>query len=257
MSEENEYVAVWENVWAHGGNQPIDVLQDRGTIECYRQIRRFVPPEPQLMLEAGCGTGRFCNLLGRDFPQSKIIGVDLSASALATARLGQAALGCENVSFQTASLFALPFPDGHFDFVFNEGVIQIFNPEGPLTDQTAVREMVRVTCRGGTVLVSVVNWACLPHTFYKWRLRRGPVRYEFGYEKSYRPGELRKLFHAAGLRDVRFAGFYPAYGFYRLSRRVRYGGRMLHALGSVMDRLDGPWLSRNFGFEVMAIGTKV
>ena len=256
MSEEDQYVAVWENVWAHSTYQPTAVLEDRGTVEGYRQFRSFVPPQARLILEAGCGTGRFCNLLGRDLPHCKVIGIDLSASALATARNGKEVMRCENVSFQTASLFALPFPDNHFDFVFNEGVIQLFPPEGTLTDRDAIREMVRVTRPGGAVLVSVVNWACFPHTFYKWRLRHGRVHYEYGYEKSYRPGELRRLFHAAGLRHVQFAGFYPAYGFYRLSGRLRHGRRTMRALGALVDRLDCPWLSRIFGFEIIAVGTK-
>lgn len=244
---------LWQSVWADPAHSPHLVLQDRFTVEAYRQFRQFVGADDKLILEAGCGTGRFCVLFGQEFPDSRVIGVDVAANSVANAQTLATALGRGNVSFQPASVFSLPYPTNTFDVTFNQGVVALFDPAGAAD---AVGEMVRVTKPGGTVFVSVANWMCFPHTLYKWRLARKRIRYEYGYEKSYTRRELGALLRAGGLQDIRFTGFYPAYGFYRLSRRIQRFARTVSALGAIVDRLNGPWLSRAFGFELVATGTK-
>lgn len=244
---------LWQSVWANPVQSPHAILRDRFTIEAYRQFRRFFCAQDKLILEAGCGSGRFCVLLGQEFPDSTVIGVDVAANSIANAQQLAEALGRGNVSFEPASVFSLPYPYNTFDVVFNQGVVALFDPTGAAN---AIREMVRVTKPGGTVFVSVPNWMCFPHTLYKWRLERKRIRYEYGYEKSYTRRELGALLRAGGLRNIRFSGFYPAYGFYRLSRRIRRFARTVSVLGAMVDRLGETRFSRVFGFEVVAAGTK-
>lgn len=258
MSEEqSNIVHLWDAHWTTAACDVTSILQDRFTVEAYRRLSAFVTRSDPVVLEAGCGTGRFSVLLARQFPRSRVIGIDVSAEAVARAQKLSVALECKNVCFQRASLFALPFPDNYFDFVFNEGVLMLFSLESALTYHDAIREMVRVAKPGGKVLVSVANWNCFPHTFYKWYLQLRSRRYEYGYEKSFKHSELSQLLTEHGLKDLEFSGFYPSYGFYRLQRSDSGLFKwVFRALGRVVDRLDYPWLSGTFGFQIMAAGTK-
>ncbi len=256
MTEKSDVQHVWEQVWQHSGRDASAYLGDRFTTEAYPALREFIAPHAQSILEAGCGTGRFCCLFARDFPDSTIHGVDVSPSALEVARgLGQA-LRLSNVSFREASLFALPFPDNHFDCVFNEGVVQLFTPAGPPSQADALREMTRVTKPGGKVVISVINWSNWPHTFYKAVKNTLGGGYEYGYEHSFSRGELRRLLHAAGLRRIEFTGFYPSYGFHRWADQTRWGRPVSRRLGRMVDTIRAEWVRRHLGFETVACGTK-
>ena len=256
-SMEQSIERIWDRHWASSAGGITSPLRDRFTIDAFRAISGFVNGRDTSILEAGCGTGRFCALFASTMPQCAVTGIDISPSALDIARQLKSALRCENLTFQQADLFKLPFPDGQFDFVFNEGVVQVFSCENDRSYANALREMTRVTKAGGKVLVSVVNWHCYPHTVYKWLLKRRKVSYEYGYEKSFTGNELVRLFHEHGLRNVEFSGYYPSYGFHRLGNRL--GGissTLFHAVGALIDRFDRGWISRHFGFEIIVKGEK-
>lgn len=249
---------LWQAVWSDPVHAQSAIAPDRYAIEAYRRMRPFFGAgnHARQILEVGCGTGRFCRMLAEEFPTSTILGVDVAEKSVALARNAAAGATHANVSFARASAFSLPFAENAFDVVFSQGVISLFDRATDSSDFAAVREMVRVTRRGGGVLLSVVNWRCWPHTFYKWRLKRKGLPYEYGYEKSYTRRELAALLHLGGLVDLQFAGFFPSYGFHRLSNRVRHFSRALRLMGRLVDRFDGPRLSAAFGFEVVAFGRK-
>ena len=258
MTDELSQIAdLWNSQWTAAPADVAPILGDRFTAEAYRQIAAAVPCHDATVLEAGCGTGRFSALLGSAHPNAEVVGIDVSVAALKTATRIATTLGCRNVRFREASIFELPFPDDSFDYVFNEGVIPLFSERSSHTHEDAVREMCRVAKPGGVVLVSVANWYCLPHTAYKWCVNTLGRGYELGYEKSFRHEELRKLLRANGLHDIRFSGFYPSYGLYRLSRKPLGSLRpVLHRLGTIVDRIERPWLSRRFGFQLVATARK-
>jgi len=257
MIEEDQKIrSLWQTIWSAPAQAHVAAAPDRYAIEAFRQMRPFfgVDRQPRI-LEVGCGTGRFCRMLAEEFPTGAIRGVDVSENSIALAR-DAAASKHGNLSFARASAFTLPFADNTFDVVFSQGVISLFERSSERSDFTAVREMTRVAKPGGLVLVSVPNWLCLPHTFYKWRLQRNGVSYEYGYEKSYTRRELAALLGICGLTDLRFSGFFPSYGFHRLSERCPRFSRPLRVLSRLVDRCDGPWMSRVFGFEQIAVGVK-
>jgi SAM-dependent methyltransferase len=55
-------------------------------------------------LDAGCGHGRAVLLMAREFPRSRFVGRDLSATAIEAARAAAAAAGLDNASFEVADL---------------------------------------------------------------------------------------------------------------------------------------------------------
>jgi SAM-dependent methyltransferase len=84
-------------------------------------MRPFDPQELEgaLVLDAGCGNGRFSRACAAYGPR-QVVGIDLSKSVLA-ARANTADLS--NVSVAQGSIFDLPFPPSSFDHVFCIGVI--------------------------------------------------------------------------------------------------------------------------------------
>ncbi len=72
----------------------------------------------RLVLDAGCGGGRYARLLGEH--GTRVIGVDLSAAVEAASRL---CADLPNVQILQADLLNLPLADARFDVAFSIGVL--------------------------------------------------------------------------------------------------------------------------------------
>jgi SAM-dependent methyltransferase len=72
----------------------------------------------RLVLDAGCGGGRYARLLGRH--GAKVVGVDLSDAVEKAATL---CAGFPDVAIVQADLLDLPLAEGAFDVVFSIGVL--------------------------------------------------------------------------------------------------------------------------------------
>jgi SAM-dependent methyltransferase len=96
-------------------------------------------------LDAGCGDGRYLAALASDLPE-RVAGVDISERILETARTRTSA------ELKQANLESLPFGDGEFDVVLCSQVI-----EHVLDAPAAVRELARVLCSGGCLILSTDN----------------------------------------------------------------------------------------------------
>lgn len=75
-------------------------------------------PAGSLVLEAGCGIGAQTVILARNSPQARFTSIDISGESLAHAESRIRRAGIDNVAFQEADIFALPFPREAFDHVF-------------------------------------------------------------------------------------------------------------------------------------------
>lgn len=73
-------------------------------------IRLGLRPDPRVVVDVGTGTGAVSLLAARQWPGATVIGVDISARAVACARRNAARLGTPNVRFLRGSLLA-PLPD--------------------------------------------------------------------------------------------------------------------------------------------------
>ena len=247
---------IWDKHWEKMVSKKEDIreeLKSRFVTREYPHIKSFIDSEnDKLILEVGSGTGRFCCLLAQDFPHCRVMGIDVSQHALSIANYLKESLRLSNCFFEKGDMFSLPYPDEHFDVVFSDGVIEHFPLESKLNYKVALKEMIRVTKRGGKVIVAVPNWFCLPHTIYKWLLKRLGKSYPCGYEKSFKHKELINLFKEFKLTDLRLVGFYPAHGLFRLAGY----SKIFTLCGQLVDKLDTSQTSKIFGFEIIVKGNK-
>jgi SAM-dependent methyltransferase len=99
------------------------------------------------VLDVGCGAGEVCvELAARVGATGRVAGIDPSEAMIAAARRAANASSLP-IELEVASIYALPFPDGAFDAVRAERVLQhLDDPEAGL------KEMLRVTRIGGRVM---------------------------------------------------------------------------------------------------------
>jgi len=124
-----------------------------------------------------------------------------------------------------------------------------------------LREMIRVTKKSGKIIIAVPNWYNFPHTLYKWTLNKLGKRFIYGYEKSFKHLELKKLFSDLGLEEIEVSGFYPSHGFYRLSgkkiRKIYYFlDKFTDILLKYPDKITNNYFTKRFGFEIVTKGVK-
>lgn len=201
-----------------------------------------------LVLDVGCGTGRFTTALLRQMPDLVAVGVDHSAGML---RLAPSDGG--SPSFVQGSAGGLPFPDGAFDAAFCFGVLHHAVGEGPGAAQAVVAEMARVVRPGGRVLVVEPNsWN--PYFFattWLWHdLQRRVAGYpRVAHERPLSKAYLRRALAQAGLRLERVGTAAPIEAFAaEASALGRWPARAAQWLFS------GPL--RPFGTHVLAVGVK-
>lgn len=71
-----------------------------------------------LILEAGCGVGAQTQTVAPQNPHSKFICIDISEQSVLEAKSLTNSMGIQNVEFQVANIFDLPFEDEQFDHIF-------------------------------------------------------------------------------------------------------------------------------------------
>jgi ubiquinone/menaquinone biosynthesis C-methylase UbiE len=105
-------------------------------------------PDGCLVLEAGCGVGAQTTTLAAASPGASFISIDISEDSLAQANQQVKAMGLQNVTFQRADIFSLPFAPASFDHVFVCFVLEhLPHPEKALTQLRLVLK------RGGSMTV--------------------------------------------------------------------------------------------------------
>src|SRR4029453_4517992 len=113
-----------------GSERPYRVDAERNRAVFARrtgQVAAFLAPHlrPGMrLLDCGGGPGSITVDLGQAIAPGEAIGIDLREDALAQGRTLARKRGIANVTFQTASVYQLPYPGGSFDAVFACAVLQ-------------------------------------------------------------------------------------------------------------------------------------
>jgi len=114
------YTTSFSFEWNRHRKTQLDHAISRESEDTFRAKTGLSPEDVRgrLVLDAGCGMGRFADIVSRW--GGRVVGIDLSlAVEAAHANLG----GRENVRILQADLFHLPFRSGAFDIVYSLGVL--------------------------------------------------------------------------------------------------------------------------------------
>jgi len=141
------YTTSFSFEWNRHKKTQLDDAASRESEETFRAKTGLTPEEVagRLVLDVGCGMGRFADVVSRW--GGRAVGIDLSlAVEAAHANLG----GRENVRILQADLFRLPFRHGSFDIVYSLGVLH----HTPSCER-AFRQLVPFVRPGGRLCVWV------------------------------------------------------------------------------------------------------
>jgi ubiquinone/menaquinone biosynthesis C-methylase UbiE len=169
------------------------------------EVAAFLTPHLKAgmrLIDCGCGPGSITVDLAQAIAPGEAIGVDLREDALALGRALARERGIANVTFETASIYQLPYPDASFDAAFACSVLQ--HLAAPLA---ALKEIRRLLKPGGVIgLVdgsSPISFRYPPNPLLdKWdRLRSLEREYTTGRQSA--ALALRALLHEAGFTRTR------------------------------------------------------
>jgi SAM-dependent methyltransferase len=155
---EREFIFPTGRAWAEDLDYPHELANvPDAAVESFAgvanpwQLGRLAPGERVLDLGSGAGTDSLvaAQMVGTE---GSVSGVDMTPEMLAKARSAAAQMGARNVEFVEAEAERLPFPDGQFDVVVSNGVIDL------IPDKDAVfAELFRVLVPGGRIQIADVT----------------------------------------------------------------------------------------------------
>jgi SAM-dependent methyltransferase len=146
--EEESYTESFGLQWKTFSREQLDNDRLHDSERRFRQETGFFPEHiaGKTVLDAGCGMGRFLDVVSRD-GAALAVGVDLSSAVdAAAANLSDR----DNALIIKGDIFRLPFRRGSFDAVFSIGVLH----HTPSTEQ-AFRALVPMVKPGGEIAISV------------------------------------------------------------------------------------------------------
>jgi ubiquinone/menaquinone biosynthesis C-methylase UbiE len=146
------------------------------------------------MLEAGCGSGVMSSYLA---DRNEVTVMDLSWDALKSARknfIRNKTTG----QFVHCDILSMPFPDGSFDVVWNQGVIEHFRDPVP-----AMKEMMRITKHGGHAVIFIpVFFSPLQLVYLFCKSFHLMSFWPFDRQYFFTPKAFKRFMETAGYKNV-------------------------------------------------------
>ena len=118
---------------------------------------------PEMILDAGCGTGYCTRILNKQFSKAKTIGVDLAPGMIEQAKKQNGFFS--KIEYQVADLEQLPFADNSFDLVFSNLTVQWL-----IESKNLFLELNRVLKPGGLLIFSTLGPDTLIELKESWKL---------------------------------------------------------------------------------------
>ncbi len=132
-----------------------------GKIEIPLTRRALAARPTDLLLEAGCGTGRMTRILSASVRE--MVAMDFSFESLRVNRDKLLAADISNVHLVQADLCRLPLADGAYDRIVSSQVLE--HVPGPDARAAAVAGLARVMRPGGTLALSAYKHSLLTRCF--------------------------------------------------------------------------------------------
>ncbi len=174
------------------GDLPEDVLTSLG---CGNPTAIAGLREGEAVLDLGSGGGLDCFLAAKKVgPSGRVVGLDMSADMIQLARRNARSVGAENVQFRLGEMEEMPFPDGSFDVIISNCVINL-SPD----KDAVLRECYRVLKTGGRLRVSDIVWTREPSEKERGDLASWAACVAGALTEADYVAKLR----AAGFREVR------------------------------------------------------
>ncbi|MGE3858169.1 MAG: methyltransferase domain-containing protein [Dehalococcoidia bacterium] len=156
MTNEQPPAGAPVDTYTHGHHASVVSRHARRTAE--REAAYLLPRlRPGMrLLDVGCGPGTISTGLARAVAPGEVVGIDVSADVIESARAHAAEVGVTNARFEAASVYALPYEVASFDVAHAHQVLQhLAAPVDALT------EMRRVLRPGGLVAVRDADYATM------------------------------------------------------------------------------------------------
>jgi len=137
------------NKYVHGYSQE-EAIRLNDQADSLAELLHYdsIWPEGSHILEAGCGIGSQIKTIAPQNKQANFRSIDISSASIQQAKQLVKTLGIDNVSFQQADIFNLPFEEAYFDHIF-----VCFVLEHLPKPTKALRHLKRVLKPGGTITV--------------------------------------------------------------------------------------------------------
>ena len=159
VEPEQDFIFPTGRAWAADLAYPRDLLDrvPNGAAESFAGVANpfalgsLAAGERVLDVGSGAGTDSLvaAQMVG---PEGRVAGIDMTQEMLAKAKAAASEMGMENVKFLEGEGESLPFPDGSFDVVISNGVIDL------VPDKDAVySEIYRVLAPGGRIQIADVT----------------------------------------------------------------------------------------------------
>jgi len=163
---------VWDRIWSKGVELSWDDLSEQIYQCLLQECEEF---NEKTVIEAGSGTGRILLRLAAE--GAKVILVDYSEIAINNAKklfLDKK----QSANFVLADIINMPLNDEVADLTWNAGVLEHFS----FSEQVkALKEMRRVTKKGGLIISLNPNACCLPYRIGKHAAEQN-AKWPYGVE---------------------------------------------------------------------------
>ncbi|MFW5713514.1 MAG: class I SAM-dependent methyltransferase [Brevefilum sp.] len=196
--------AIWDKLASRYDNNVMETFE-----EAYRLTNQAILEEvtsQSSILEIGCGTGIVS--LGIAPQAGEVVGVDISPKMIALAEEKARKSNCENVTFQEADAYDLPFEDESFDIVLLTNLLHV------VAEPTTVLKEAHRVLRTGGVLATVTDCMAEHVPFRVWLyllgLRAMKLFGKVKYFHLYRRSDLKKLLENNGFAIQQEKDFHKA-----------------------------------------------